>query len=134
MRPASIVQFERLFLGALALDALVYALTWSQDVAAGAKAYPQLAASVPATLACVIIAGLAIGVLLWYFVTRRASVVAKWIIAGWFVVGTMMLALSLFRGISFALPVVIGWAAYALRAWSVSYLFKPDAEAWFTRK
>lgn len=133
MRPASIVQFERLFLGALALDAISYALNWNAMVSL-AKTYPELGGAGPALVFCMIAGSVAIGVLLWYFVAQRASVVAKWLVAGWFVISTMMLALSLFRGISFALPVVIGWAAYALRAWSISYLFKPDAEAWFTRK
>lgn len=134
MRPASIVQFERLFLAALALDAIVGALTWNADVAAAAKAYPQLAGIVPVLVPCIMLGAIAIGVALWYFTARRGSVAAKWIVAGWFVVSTVLLALSvlsLVRGGPFATPMVVGWAAYLLRAWSVSYLFQPDAEAWF---
>jgi hypothetical protein len=134
MRPVSIVQFERLFLAALALGALVDALTWHGEVAAAAKAYPQFAGIVPLVVPCIMLAAIAIGVALWYFVARRGSVAAKWIVAGWFVVSTVLLALSvltLVRGGAFAMPMAIGWVAYLLRAWSVSYLFQPDAEAWF---
>jgi len=134
MRPASIVQFERLFLAALALDAVVGALTWSAEIASAAKAYPQFAGAVAALVSCMMLGTIAIGLTVWYFAARRASVAAKWVAAIWFVIGTVLLALSLMRGISFALPVVLGWLAYLLRAWGVSYLFKPDAEAWFASK
>jgi hypothetical protein len=133
MRPASIVQFERLFLGALALDVVVDVLTWNAAMATS-KAYPELAAIGPAMVIGIMAVGTALALLLWYLAARRASKVAKWLIAIWFVLSTVLLALSLFRGISFAVPVVLGWLAYLLRAWSVSYLFKPDADAWFASK
>jgi hypothetical protein len=133
MRPASIVQFERLFLGALALEVLVDVLAWQGEVAAAAKGYSQFAAVAPTLVGGIMAVSILASLALWYFVARRGSNIAKWIVAVWFVVSTVLLALSLLH-ISFTLPVVLGWLAYLLRAWSVSYLFKPDAEAWFIRK
>jgi hypothetical protein len=50
------------------------------------------------------------------------------------VVNTVALALMLYRyGAQLKLTIVLGWAAYLLRAWAVSYLFKPDADEWFAK-
>jgi len=75
----------------------------------------------------------AAAVALWFFAAWRRSVVAKWILAIWFIVSTCGLALSLFEGVVFGLEAVLGWLGYALYAWAVSYLFKPDADAWFVK-
>ncbi|MES2441621.1 MAG: hypothetical protein V4574_02230 [Pseudomonadota bacterium] len=134
MRPASIVQFERLYLAAMALGILVTILTWDAAVTA-LHANPQLTAVGPAVLACIIVAIQAAVLALWYFAARRRSVVAKWIISIWFVYSTVTMALALFRfGVRLDLVTVLSWASYLLRAWSVSYLFRPDAEAWFANK
>jgi len=133
MRPASIVQFERLYLGALAISVIADAMNWSAAQAA-IQRNPQIAAAGP----IVLIAGLAISyvamIALWYLAARRQSAVAKWILAIWFVLSTVFTALALFRGgFSLSVAAVLGWAAYLLRAWGVSYLFKPDADAWFAK-
>ena len=68
----------------------------------------------------------------WFFAARRQSVVAKWLISIWFVVAACTTALSLFRGgFGFDLGSVLGLLTFLLLGWSVSYLFKPDADAWF---
>jgi hypothetical protein len=130
MRPASIVQFERLYLAALALNFIGELLNWGA-VSAALRSSPELAELGP----IVPILGLAIVysamIALWYFAARRRSVVAKWLLAIWFVVSTCLMALGLFRGIDLGVVALLGWAAYLLRAWAVSYLFKPDADEWF---
>ena len=133
MRPASIVQFERLFLAALAID--IIGTLWGLGAAvATLKANPATAQYGASAVLATLLLFFAAGVALWYLAAHRRSIVAKWIIAAWFVLATSMLALSLFQGVYFGLATLLGWLAYGLRAWSVSYLFKPDADAWFSRK
>ena len=133
MRPASIVQFERLYLAALAI-ALVGDVLSLSGVNAALLGNPQLAQMGAGIAIGGLVAVYAAMLALWYFAAYRRSVVAKWIIAAWFVLNTVMLALMLYRyGAQLKLTVILGWAAYLLRAWAVSYLFKPDADEWFAK-
>ncbi len=131
MRPASIIQFERLYLAAVVAGLIGQVLGWDAVTAAVASqpgAARLGAGFVVAGLAVVYAAMLA----LWYFAARRHSVVAKWILAIWFVLSAVTTALSIYHnGLHITLAAVVGWVSFLLLAWSVSYLFKPDAEAWF---
>ncbi len=131
MRPTSILWFERLYLAAFALSLVSIALSWESGVAM-MEANPNTRAMGAGVLvfgsAAVCIGTL----LLWWFAAHRRSATAKWLISIWFVISTVMLALTLFRsGLRFDIVSAVGWAVYLLRAWALSYLFKPDAEAWF---
>ncbi|MEZ0243779.1 MAG: hypothetical protein ACAH11_10420 [Sphingomonas sp.] len=133
MKPNSIVQFERLFLAALAVRVLNDAVGVTASLNA-LKANPLTAnygvGAVIGVLAVIYGAAL----LLWYLVTRRQSGVAKWILSIWFVISTCTMALALFKGgFGLNLGTLSGWAMFLLFAWSVSYLFKPDADAWFAK-
>ena len=133
MQPASIISFERFFLGALAVDVLAGILAMETNLAA-LKANPATAGIGSGTLIALLLAYVALGLLLWFLAARKRSVVAKWILSAWFVIASCGLALSLFQGQFFGLAVYLGWIAYALRAKAVSDLFKPDADAWFAAK
>lgn len=130
MRPASIISFERFFLAALAVDLLAFVLTFSATLAEFSKPPVSLNAG---TLIAFYAVCAAIFLALWYFVAQRRSVIAKWIVSIWFVIASCLLAVSLFNGEFFGLPVYLGWLAYGLRAKATSDLFKPDADAWFAR-
>lgn len=132
MRPASIIRFEQLFLGALAADLLAAILALETNLAA-LKANPATAGMGAGALIGMLILYVAFALVLWFFAARRRSVVAKWLLSIWFIVSTCGLALSLFQGQLFGLATYLGWVAYGLRAWSVSYLFKPDADTWFAK-
>ena len=133
MQPASIISFERFFLGALAVDVLAGILAMETNLAA-LKANPATAGIGSGTLIALLLAYVALGLLLWFLAARKRSVVAKWILSAWFVIASCGLALSLFQGQFFGLAVYLGWIAYALRAKAVSDLFKPDADVWFGAK
>lgn len=129
MRPNSIVQFERLFLAAFAINLLIYVLTWEANVAA--LAARGLGASAGVTFAAFVIGALLAQLALYYFVAHRGSVIAKWILSIWFVLGAMSLAYQTFTlGLLVSLFSALGWLGFLIFAWSISYLFKPDAEAW----
>jgi hypothetical protein len=134
MRPASIVQFERLYLAALAVALAGDLLSWN-GVTAAMQGNPQMAQMGAGFAIGGMVAVYAVMLALWYFAAHRRSVIAKWIIAAWFVINTAALAFMLYRyGVALKLTIVLGWATYLLRAWAVSYLFKPDADAWFAKQ
>ncbi len=131
LRPKSIVNFERCYLGGLAIGALNSALSWSRM-----NEMPQVRQSVEAMgawyLPTVTILGLLIPLLLWYFTARRASTVAKWIIVVFFVFGVFGLLLGFGMGtIPPGLPGVLTIVAFVLNAVAVYLLFRPDAKRWF---
>lgn len=137
MRPASIVQFERLFLAAAGIGLLGQLLSWNAIIAS-LRAQPSTAGMGPGSVIAVLALIYAVILLLWYFAARRHSVAAKWGCSIWFVVATVLQALQLLAivrgGLHLSLAGVLGWLSYALLVWSVSYLFKPDADAWFASK
>jgi len=132
MRPASIIRFEQLYLIAMAINLVADVLGWGA-VSAAVKRSPELAAVGPMVPLIGIAIVYAAMIALWYFAARRASVVAKWLLAAWFVISTCALALGLMRGIDLSMVALLGLAAFLLRAWAVSYLFKPDADVWFAK-
>lgn len=132
MRPNSIIQFDRFFLGSLAL-AGVNAVLSMQDTLAD----PRLARS---GLGMGFIVGIqvfsfALMLALWFFISRRAGNAARWIL-------TVMTVLGMFVTIPMV-PVLaergIGNMAFALvitvlQVAAVAFLFRSDARAWFARK
>lgn len=131
MRPASIVQFERLYLAAAAVALLGQLWGWNTAIAM-VKAQPGGTQSGSGLLIGMMVVWYAIVLAIWYFAARRHSVAAKWAAAVYFVLSTVMLALGIFQsGLQFGLVSISSWVSYALLVWSVSYLFKPDADAWF---
>lgn len=133
MRPRSIILFERALWTALALDLVNNLTTWPKLAA-------RLAASGvapnPLLLFAACAASPAIGLLLWYFIARRASIVAKWIL-------TVLVAFAV-AGFGYVLahPVAPGarallaLAALAelLKVFAVTRLFTADAAPWFARR
>ena len=63
---------------------------------------------------------------------RRASVVAKWVVVvlfGLSVIGLLGTLIS--YQVAGALSTVLSLVTFALTAWSVWLLFRPDAQRWF---
>ena len=133
-RPASIVTFERCYLGAWVVGLINSALNWNVAMAAMAD-NPSVAQLGPSFASTMMIGGLAIGaaitLLLWYFVARRGSVVAKWIVTVFFALGLASFLWSLAAGRGFGLVTVIALVAMALQAIAVAMLFRPDTKPWF---
>ncbi|MEI9851343.1 MAG: hypothetical protein WDN24_11450 [Sphingomonas sp.] len=102
MRPQSIVHFDIVFFIIQATSIVVQALTWSQTLeqvtlsSGGAAPGAPIAAFVIGSA----VVGYAINLLLWYFISRRASAVAKWIYTALFAIGVASLLLALGLGTS----------------------------------
>lgn len=134
MRPHSIVQFERFYLGALVVGLVNSALQWNhtQDMLANDPAM-QAAGLGSGFLISTMVIGLAIPLLLWYFIAKRGSNIAKWILVVLFGLGLIGLLMTFNNpmmpgGIAFILSIV----SVAMQAYAVLMLFKPDAVAWLT--
>ena len=130
-RPPSIVNFERCYLGALVVATVNSALNWQRMMAIPAVQQAQVTIGawyVPVTTAL----GYVIPLVLWYFAARRASVVAKWMVAVLFGLGVLGLIAGLALGtMSPGLGGVLSVVAFVLNAVAVWLLFRPDARAWF---
>jgi asparagine N-glycosylation enzyme membrane subunit Stt3 len=125
-RPQSIVNFERCYLGAFVLGLVNTALAWSATRAMF-DASPQAAMLGGWFLTATTLIGFAITLALWYFIARKGSAVAKWIV----VVSLFALLMGTYpAGLSGA----IGIFNTVLQAVAVSFLFKPDTKGWFGEK
>ena len=133
LRPTSIVNFERCYLGAVVIGLLnsLFAVPAMMRTPQMAQASAVLGTGFIYITA---ILSLVISLLLWYFTARRASVVAKWIIVVFFVIGALAMirnVLTGFQGLVGTLPAVLSIVAVVFQAVAVYLLFRPDANAWF---
>lgn len=127
MRPHSIGMFDKLYLGALAASVVNTLLSFRQT--------QEMLAADPATagvgsglLIGATAFSIAISLLLWYFISRRASNVAKWILVVFTVIGLLFLPASV--GLLDTLPLILTLAITALQLAALYYLFQPDAKAY----
>lgn len=134
-RPRSIRLFELLFLGALLLTLVGTALNWSSLVEQAASQAGAVRLSAGALNA---IAGFSVGVVilielaLWFFIARRGSTVAKWLLALFTAYNVYSLVGTVQAGAEWStLPGIISAVALLLQVMAVILLFTPDARAWF---
>jgi hypothetical protein len=131
MRPQSILNFERLYLGALAIALVASLLTWDATLET-LRAQPNGESVGPTVLYVGIAISVIIPLLLWFFVARKASVVAKWILVALFVLGLLMFLAGF--GSEMApkgLTLIASAVTTLMQAVAIYFLFRPDAKAWF---
>ena len=135
MRPQSIELFEKVYLGAIAVGLVNTLLSWSQVNAMLADPRMQAAGVGSGTLVFGLIVGILIPLLLWYFIARRASSVAKWIYIVLTAVGLFAFLSSLANPLVLkGLVTILGAATVALQVYGAWLLFRPDAVAWLESK
>lgn len=131
-RPPSIVRFERLYLASFAVALAGWAFSW-QSTADRLAIDPKTAAYgwlLPAAL----LLSCTITLLLWYFVARRASLAAKWVVTILTGLAVVRFAINLMVVVRGTVPLVATLLSTAIVALSVAatlYLFKDDARLWF---
>lgn len=132
-KPPSIVRFEQFYWASVILGLLNTALNWNTSRAT--LAANQLLANATWFLPLMQIIGLAIAVLLWVFIVRRPSIVAKWVQVVFAAVGAFGVLSALFLvGVGRAplsLQLAIGLIGNILYVAAAVMLFKPDAKVWF---
>ncbi|MBW8294654.1 hypothetical protein [Sphingopyxis sp.] len=136
-RPPSIINFERSFWASTLTGVASFALHWPTMMEA-LKSDPRLSSSVDGAAIGVALAigfSLALSLLLWYLISRRASNITKWI----YVVVMGFGVIAAFTSINDPMPstgfaLAISLAGTALTALSIYFLFRPDARAWFAKE
>ncbi len=134
MRPSSIVRFDRLYLASIAVGLIGNILEWPLTMARLAENPDTAAMGSTATVAAggMIAIGVLIALLLWFFIARRGSSVAKWILVVFtvFAIGSLVIGFSTGAVILDA-GGIVRIVAVALQAAAVAFLFRPDAAPWF---
>jgi asparagine N-glycosylation enzyme membrane subunit Stt3 len=131
MRPSSIVRFDQLFLLSLVLGLVNFALDYETRLAElqADPASAELGLASAGFMFGVLGFSMAIALLLWFLVSRKANNVARWIMAVLAALGLITTPFSL-GGLS--LPAMIVTISVTLvQVASIWFLFRPDAEAWF---
>ena len=129
LRPKSIVTFEILSLAALALGLLVSVLSWDVLVASARSAV--LGSGLEAAIAILLVFYVAVLLLLILLASRRASNVARW-----------LLALIVAAEVAFSVPGlgtmlsggtvgILSAVQLVMMAVAVILLFAPDSNRWF---
>jgi hypothetical protein len=134
-RPASIVTFERLYLGGFALGVINTIISWTTNqtlMATQSAQVPEAAQIIRWVVPVGIAIGFGITLILWYAIARQGAAVAKWIATILVVAGVGFLALALLGGTyRSGLSGILGFASTALQAVSIWFLFRPDTKVWF---
>lgn len=131
MRPKSIVQFELAYLAVIVLGIVNLALSWTAlnmrpDVQ---QLSAQLGAQTLPIAAAILIA---LQLALWFFTARRASNVARWILAvltAYAVVDSIWALAT--RGVDLSPGTIVGCLLLVLQVAVLWFLFKPESAAWF---
>ena len=132
MRPRSIVIFEFCYLGAVVLGLLNTVLNWSKLLEMPGMA--ALVARWPWYMPTVMAFSALISLLLWYFVARRASVVAKWIVVVFYGFSAIGIVIMLATGLGIDRIAAASLFLFALNGIAVWQLFRRDALAWFAAR
>lgn len=130
MRPQSIMTFERLYLGAWLVGVINTGLSWgrNQEMIQASGAVADIGAG---ALYATTAVGFVIPLLLWYFIARRASIVAKWILIALFAMGLIGIVYAGTQGsLAGGLSGILAGAALLLQMAAIYMLFRPDARAW----
>ena len=131
MRPKSIVQFERVYLASIVLGMFEP----KRMGPATDMAFSKAGVDVP-VVGIVLIAGalsLLLPLLLWHFIARRASNVAKSILIALTALGLLSFVAGL-GDPDRAKDLLLGVVVTALMFYAIWLLFRPDAKAWLGSK
>lgn len=129
MRPQSIKLFDLFYLGSLFLGVLGFISGYAGAEALLARQSAEQGLAVPPV---VLIIGYSVGMLiflaLWYFVSRKRSTVAKWIIVALFLLSLIGVG-GYFQG-PMPLHEIYGLLSLIANAVAVGLLFRGDAIRW----
>lgn len=135
MKPNTIVWFDRLFWAGAVLAVASLAVNFDiVTAAAGSEPGAQMGAAVGGIIGFGVVLGLYI--LAWYFVSKKASNVARWIytiIVTLIFLVTLVGAAGLAAGLVTPLQVLIDVARFGLWLAGAVLLFLPASNGWFMR-
>lgn len=138
-RPPSIISFERLYLGSIALYILNAALFWSQmrgamDQSPQIQANPDMATVVGGIMVGSLVVTVLVSILFWWLVARQASVAGKWLVVGTEAIGALFALFALYKLATGSSPnpagTAVGLVVTGLAIAAAAMLFRPDAKVW----
>ena len=135
MRPKSIVLFEKIYLGQLAFGFAIAMFNWVNFSAI--LEMPDLNALGVGSnfLIGMMVLSLILSLLIWYFITRRASNIAKWIYVVFTGIGIFGVIGSLNNPLTPKGLLLVGnIVVVVLQIYAAWLLFKPDAAEWLETK
>lgn len=139
-RPASIVAFERLYLGSLLLYIVVTAVFWTRTretmlTMPQMRANPDVAGIIGPIMIGSFAVTVGVALLFWWLVARKHSVAGKWLVVVTEAIGALFAIFALLRLVQGTADSTVGSALSLLVAGlaiaAAVMLFRPDARAWF---
>ena len=133
MRPQSIKLFDLFYLGSVFLGVLAFITSYPSVKAEFARQSAETGVVVPPEVSIVgYVIGALIGLALWYFVSRRRSTIAKWILVALFLLSLTGVG-GYFVGPT-PLYEIYGLLSLIANAIAVGLLFRGDAIRWLNEK
>lgn len=138
-RPPSIVAFERLYLGSIAVYIVNAVIFWTanremMNMMGRVRATPGLADLISPIMIVALLATVLVSVLFWYLVVRKRHVAGKWLVVVTEAIGAVLALLALGRLVGGTAPnpasILLGLVSTALAIAAAIVLFRPDARTW----
>lgn len=136
-KPQSIQRFDIAYLGSLAVYIASFFLGFDDTVALVREEYAKAGVNMNPSgiMTGTFVVILAISLLLWWLISSKRNVVAKWILVVLFGLSLLSLAFNaqtMFGNLTIA--TILSLASLVLSAVSVWFLFQPDTKAWFEKE
>lgn len=138
-KPKSIQRFDMIFLASVAVYTVGFFLGFNETIAFVRTTYSEQGLDIPAsTLSTVMTASfvvvVAIGLLLWWLISSKRSVVAKWIMVVCFGLGLLSTLASVPTLMAnFSIASAISLLSVVVQAVAIWFLFQPDTKPWFEK-
>lgn len=132
--PRSIARFSQTMLASIGFGMLQMALNFNDQREVLAR-NPQTAGLGDGFLVVTLAFGFAVLLLLWFFIARRASNIAKWVLVALTVISLFWLPGTVRSAIvTGPLTLILVVVVLVLQLLAVWYLFQPDARDWLAGK
>lgn len=129
MKPQSIKLFDYFYLGSMFIGLLAFISSYPTLKAQVAAQSAQSGIAVPMSVIWIGYAvGVLIGLLLWYLVSQRRVVIAKWVIVAFFLFS--LIGVGDYFGGPLVLSRIYGLVGLLAQALAVAMLFRGDAIRW----
>ena len=133
VKPQSIKLFDYFYLGSMFIGLLAFITSYPMLKAQLAQQSAQSGVAVPVSVIWIgYIVGALIGLLMWYLVSQRRVVIAKWVIVAFFLFS--LIGVGDYFGGPLVLSRIYGIIGLLAQAAAVVMLFRGDAIRWLNGK
>jgi hypothetical protein len=133
MQPPSIINFSRIFLASVGVTALLAALNFPALRTTLLRQDPAAASLGDGVLILALALGIAVLLVLWFLIARRASNVAKWVLVALTAVSVALQAPKVGAILMSLDPIAaLGLLAAIGQIAAIGFLFRADAREWLS--